>query len=160
VLEVVDHKQQLARRQPASECLSRALAFGDHHLQRAGKRRLDLLGGLKRAERHKPPPIAPPRPEHGGDLNSQTCLSHPAGTSQRHHTDLPATQQPRDGRALRLPPDRARQRGGHASGRRRGQPAQRIGFPSDRRARSAKRRLASQNGLGDRAQLEDVLGAR
>ena len=47
VLEVVDHEQQLARREPASERLSRRLAFGDHHFERAGEGRLDLLGGLK-----------------------------------------------------------------------------------------------------------------
>jgi hypothetical protein len=82
VLEVVDHEQQLARRQPASQSRSRPLAFGDNHLERAGERRLDLLGGLKRGERDKPPPIPPTRPERGGDLSSQTGLAHPAGTGQ------------------------------------------------------------------------------
>jgi hypothetical protein len=158
VLEVVEHEQRLARRQPTSDCLSRPLALGDHYLERAGKRRLDLLGGLKRGERDKPPPIAPPRPDHGGDLDSQPRLPRPAGTGQRHQPDLVVSQQLRDRRALRLPADRPRQRGRQASGR--GRPAQRVGFASDRRALGVWRRLADRNGLRDRSQLEDVLRPR
>ena len=119
----------------------------------------NVLGTRGRGERNEPgavPILALKPPRH---LERQPRLAHPARPDKGDQAGVVSAQQLRHGGAVRLAADGACQRGGQANARSHSPPGHRIACSSSRHAWRVERRLASQSGRGDRAQLEHVLRA-